>query len=203
MIGPLDNPTVWAVPLVLRVISKYSLSFTDNTWYWRNSSDCQINFRANHFVDKTLSKTIFSKYINFQTRHCKKTSLYLKQIVDQRLEAFHQQFSWVQLNPWNIRLTKCFLCKDMWQCEWYPECQGTSGRCSFKDKFFETPKPFFSETFVILSMKLSCIYNLLLEHRLTAFFQQFSCTSVGPSKCAIEEMIGSQDHPKSEHFPKY
>ena len=42
--------------------------------------------------------------------------------------------------------------------------------------------------------KISLHYETVIYHRLTVFHQLFSQTSVGPSKCPINKMIGSQDH---------
>ena len=42
--------------------------------------------------------------------------------------------------------------------------------------------------------KISLHYQNVIDQRLTVFHQLFSWTSVGPSKCPIDKMIGSQDH---------
>ena len=44
----------------------------------------------------------------------------------------------------------------------------------------------------MLSIKLACFYKL--NQRLENFYQLFSRTSVGPSKCRSDKMICSQDH---------
>ena len=43
-----------------------------------------------------------------------------------------------------------------------------------------------------VSIKLACFFKLLYNQRLEAFYQLFSWTLVGPLKCAMNKMIGSQ-----------
>ena len=43
-------------------------------------------------------------------------------------------------------------------------------------------------------MKLACFFTLFYNQRLESINQLFSWTSVGPSKCQIDNMIGLQGH---------
>ena len=58
------------------------------------------------FKLRTLSFKIFSKWTNFQIRHCKKfhcllrkISLNYQTVIDQRLTVYHQLFSWISAGP--------------------------------------------------------------------------------------------------------
>ena len=50
------------------------------------------------------------------------------------------------------------------------------------------------ENFQCSFSKISLHYRTVIDQRLTVFHQLFSWTSVGPSKCPIDKMIGSQGH---------
>ena len=45
---------------------------------------------------------------------------------------------------------------------------------------------------VMILMKIACFFKLFRNQRLESFCQLFSWTSVRPSKCRIDKMIGSQ-----------
>ena len=62
---------------------------------------------------RTLSHKIFCKSINFKIKYCKtfhcplrKISLHYQTVIDQRLTAFHQLFSWT-----SVGLSKCLIDK--------------------------------------------------------------------------------------------
>ena len=46
----------------------------------------------------------------------------------------------------------------------------------------------------MISIKLTCFFKLFQDQRIQAFYQLINWISVGPSKCPINKMIGSQGH---------
>ena len=55
-------------------------------------------------------------------------------------------------------------------------------------------KLFIVKNFIVLYVNLASIFWLLLDQRLTIFYQLLSWISFGPSKYPIYKMIGSQGH---------
>ena len=58
------------------------------------------------------------------------------------------------------------------------------------------------KVFNVLLSKISLHYQTVIDQKLTVFHQLFSWTSVGPSKCPIDKMIGSQGHPRVWGYPR-
>ena len=52
----------------------------------------------------------------------------------------------------------------------------------------------FSKLLAIISIKLDCFFKLFWNQSLETFWQLFGWTSVGPSKCPIDKIMGSQGH---------
>ena len=107
---------------------------------------------------------------------------------------FYLQPPW--LDPWNVRSRKWLVHKAVWMSQHFPEYPLYKLRTP-------SPKFFFKWiTFQIRhSKKAHCALNKFSLHSLTACYQRladaqqlFSWTSVRPSKCSINKIIGSQGH---------
>ena len=84
----------------------------------------------------------------------------------------------------------------IWMSEQFSECNMTSSRGSFKPNSFEInecpnrPLNKIKNDF----HKISLLFHTVLESVAKAFYQLFSWSSVGPSKCPIDKMISLQGY---------
>ena len=73
----------------------------------------------------------------------------------------------------------------------------------YKKKYIKKKKKIrHCKNFQCLLSKTSLHYQTVIDQRLTVFNQLFSLTSVGPSKCPINKMIGSQGHLRVWAYPR-
>ena len=132
-----------------------------------------------------------------------KLACFFKRFSNQRLETFCQVFSWTSVGPSKCPINKMIGLQDHLRVWAYPWVQHYIIQRPFQS-YLETPQHFFWKSLKIkirhcrnfqcpLS-KISVHYQTVIDQRLTVFHQLFSWTLVGPSKCPINKMNGSQNH---------
>ena len=148
---------------------------------------------------RTLSQKFFCKWINFKVRHSKKFHCPLSKI------RLHYQTDWSEAKSYSPTVQLDF----SWTLEMSDrQNDGFDGlsdslrsslttvctswelyrRICFENKFSN----YAFKRFHCPLSKISLRYQTVIDQSLTVFHQLFSWTSVRPSKCLIDEMIGSQ-----------
>ena len=110
------------------------------------------------------------------------------------LPTVQLDFSWILEN---VRSTKWSVCKAIWMSDQFPEYQVYQLR-TFTQKTFSKWNNVQSKhcrKFHCPLSKISLYYLNVTSYRLTVFRKLFNWTSVGPSKCPIDKLIGLQGHP--------
>ena len=130
-----------------------------------------------------------------------KLACFFKWFSNQRLEAFCQLISWTSVGPSKCLINKMIGLQDHLRVWAYPWVQHYIIQRLFQS-YLETPQQFFWKSlkikirhcrnFQFLLSKISLHYQT--DWSEAVFHQLFSWTSVGPSKCPINKMNGSQNH---------
>ena len=115
-------------------------------------------------------------------------------LLDQRLSVFHQLFSWTSVGPSKCSIDKMIGSQGyliVLTVPWLPCVLAENLSQKILSKRINVQIRHCKNFDCVLS-KISLHYQIVIDQRLTVFHQQFSWTSVGPSKCPIDKMIGSQ-----------
>ena len=130
-----------------------------------------------HFHElRTPSQKIFCKSINFKIKYCKKfpckIRLYYQTVIDQRLIAFHQLFSWTSAGSPNARSIKWSVRKAIWQPQEFPDypiyrLRAPSLKIFSKWIIFQ----------ITYCKKVHCPLSKFILHSLTASWSKASCLS--------------------------
>ena len=113
-----------------------------------------------------------------------------------KLAWFHHLLSWTSIGPSRCSIDKMIVRKAIWQSEQFLEYHVNQLRSLSRKNFgkwinFQIRD---CKTFHCPLFKISLHYQTVIDQRLTVFHRLFSCTSVGPLKCLINKMIGSEVH---------
>ena len=166
--------------------------------YYTQSPNCSL-----YYLIASVELNLLCQMVNFQIKHCKKfhwtlskISLHCQTVIDQRQRVFHQLFSWISVGLSKGPIEKTSVSKAIRMSEGFPEYHVYCLR-TLSQKFFSKWINFsirHCKKFYCPLRKISVHYQTLIDQRLPVFYQLFRWTSVGPSKCLINKMIGSQDN---------
>ena len=150
------------------------------------------------------SLKIFSKWIIFQIRHCKKVHCPLSKFSLDSLTISWPKASrlspTVQLDlSWTLEMSN--LQNDLFRRPSESLSNSLNAMCTIWEllhkNFFSKSLKFkirYCENFQCPLNKISLHYHTVIDQKLTVFHQLFSWTTVRPSKCPNDKMISLQDH---------